>query len=237
MAHATRIIWQVLLSRKEVLQVLEGAMQIQTVALSTATSLLLGILIALVHMYRNQCAKGFAVTLALLPVTVLAVIMLVNGNVGTGVAVMGAFSLVRFRSVPGSSREIGSIFFAMAVGLATGMGYDAFALCFTLIVGVMSLLLSYSKFGESKAAVKELKVTIPENLDYAGIFDDVMAKYTDRAELIRVKTTNMGSLYELRYEITLKDTSLEKKFIDELRCRNGNLSISCGRVLANRNEL
>lgn len=216
---------------------LEGAMQIQTVVLSTVTSLILGIFIAWVHMYRNQCAKGFAVTLALLPVTVQAVIMLVNGNVGTGVAVMGAFSLVRFRSVPGSAREIGSIFFAMAIGLATGMGYAAFALCFAAVAGISSLGLNTVRFGESKAAVKELKITIPENLDYTGIFDDVMAKYTNKAELIHVKTTNMGSLYELRYEITLKDASQEKKLIDELRCRNGNLSISCGRVSANRNEL
>jgi uncharacterized membrane protein YhiD involved in acid resistance len=200
-------------------------------------SLVLGIGIALIYMYKNVYSKNFVITLALLPAMVQIVIMLVNGNLGTGIAVMGAFSLVRFRSVPGSAREIGSIFFAMAVGLATGMGYLGIALLFLVIVGLMTVLLVSIRFGEPRKREKELKITIPENLDYTGIFDDLFEKYTKSAELIRVRTTSMGSLYELSYHITLRNEDIEKEFIDELRCRNGNLNIACGRAPVNRDEL
>lgn len=200
-------------------------------------SLVLGIGIALIYMYKNVYSKNFVITLALLPAMVQIVIMLVNGNLGTGIAVMGAFSLVRFRSVPGSAREIGSIFFAMAVGLATGMGYLGIALLFLVIVGLMTVLLVSIRFGEPRKREKELKITIPENLDYTGIFDDLFEKYTKSAELIRVRTTSMGSLYELSYHITLRTEDIEKEFIDELRCRNGNLNIACGRAPVNRDEL
>lgn len=200
-------------------------------------SLVLGVGIALIYMYKNVYSKNFVITLALLPAMVQIVIMLVNGNLGTGIAVMGAFSLVRFRSVPGSAREIGSIFFAMAVGLATGMGYLGIALLFLVIVGLMTVLLVSIRFGEPRKREKELKITIPENLDYTGIFDDLFEKYTKSAELIRVRTTSMGSLYELSYHITLRNEDIEKEFIDELRCRNGNLNIACGRAPVNRDEL
>lgn len=203
----------------------------------TLASLALGMGVAAVYMYRNVYSKNFVVTLALLPAMVQLVIMMVNGNLGAGVAVMGAFSLVRFRSIPGSAREIGTIFFAMAVGLATGMGYLAVAFLFLLLVGAMSILLNTVRFGQQKKTEKELKITIPENLDYAGIFDDLFNKYTKGAELVRVKTTNMGSLYELHYHIILSGTTIEKAFLDELRCRNGNLNIVCGRVPFNRDEL
>jgi len=209
----------------------------QNILLCTAASLLLGICTALFYMYRNTYSKSFVMTLALLPLMVQSVIMLVNGNLGTGVAVLGAFSLVRFRSVPGSAREIGSIFAAMAIGLATGMGYLAFAVLFTALTGIMTVLLSATKFGEQRSAEKELKITIPENLDYEGIFDDLFGKYTKKAELLRVRTTNMGSLYELYYHVTLKGTSIDKQFLDELRCRNGNLTIVCGRVPTAKDEL
>ncbi len=205
--------------------------------LCTLVSLVLGLGIAFVYMFRNVYSKSFVITLALLPAMVQIVIMLVNGNIGTGVAVLGAFSLVRFRSIPGSAREIGSIFFAMAIGLATGMGYLAVAALFLLIIGGMQLLLSASSFGGRKENEKELKVTIPENLDYDGIFDDLFAQYADNAELIRIKTTNMGSLFELHYHVRFKGNKIEKEFLDQLRCRNGNLSISCGQVPANREEL
>ncbi|MBC8530891.1 DUF4956 domain-containing protein [Gehongia tenuis] len=200
-------------------------------------SLVLGVGIALIYMYKNVYSKNFVITLALLPAMVQIVIMLVNGNLGTGIAVMGAFSLVRFRSVPGSAREIGSIFFAMAVGLATGMGYLGIAFLFLVIVGLMTVLLVSIRFGEPRRREKELKITIPENLDYTGIFDDLFEKYTKSAELIRVRTTSMGSLYELSYHITLRKEGIEKEFIDEIRCRNGNLNIACGRAPVNRDEL
>ncbi|ADY54844.1 hypothetical protein Sgly_0479 [Syntrophobotulus glycolicus DSM 8271] len=216
---------------------INSSITVDQLLICTLASIVLGLGVAAVYMYRNTYSKNFVVTLALLPAMVQLVIMVVNGNLGAGVAVMGAFSLVRFRSIPGSAKEIGNIFFAMAVGLATGMGYIAIAFLFLFIVGAMSLLLNTVRFGENKKADKELKITIPENLEYEGIFDDVFAKYTQQAELIRVKTTNMGSLYELHYRIVLNGTGIEKGFLDELRCRNGNLNIICGRVPSVHEEL
>ncbi len=203
----------------------------------TGASFILGIIGALVYMYRTSYSKSFVVTLALMPAIVQIVIMLVNGNLGTGVAVMGAFSLVRFRSAPGGAREIGSIFLAMAIGLATGMGYIGVAAIFLVMYSVFSLLLTLIRFGEGSPLEKELKITIPESLDYNGIFDDLFDEYTKRADLIRVKTTNMGSLYELTYNIIIPDLKREKEFIDKIRCRNGNLNIVCGRVPMSKEEL
>lgn len=217
--------------------VLTNGITLQTLLFCMGASLVLGIACAAVFMIRNTYTKSFVVTLALLPAIVQTVIMLVNGNLGTGVAVMGAFSLVRFRSVPGSAREICSLFLAMALGLATGMGYLGIAALFFVLVSAVQALLVLSKFGETKSAEKELKVTIPENLDYTGIFDDIFATHTRRAELERVKTSNMGSLYELCYRITLRNRETEKQMIDEIRCRNGNLNIVCGRVPSGREEL
>lgn len=192
----------------------------------TVSSLVLGLFIALMHMYKNKYNKNYVITLVLLPAIVQAVIMLVNGNLGTGVAVMGAFSLVRFRSIPGSARDINSIFFAMAIGIATGMGYIAFAFVFLILVVIVSLLLQTASFGEMKNDEKILKITIPENLDYSGVFDDLFEKYTSSVFLARVKTTNMGSMYQLTYNLSMTNERNEKAMIDELRCRNGNLEIS-----------
>ena len=217
--------------------VTESAVTASEFALCTGASLLLGAVIALVYMYRNTVSKDFAVTLALLPVIVQVIITLVNGNLGTGIAVAGAFSLVRFRSVPGSGKDIGSVFLAMAVGLATGTGYLAIAAILTGVVGLMTFLYSNTAFGESKNADKELIVTIPESLDFSGIFDDLFQEYTSHSELVRVKTSNLGSLYRLTYHVTLKDQEREKAFLDELRCRNGNLDIVCGRRSTMKTEL
>ena len=200
-------------------------------------SLLLGAVLGWIHSLQNNSSKGFAVTIAILPAMVQMVIMLVNGNLGTSVAVMGAFSLVRFRSTPGSAREIGSIFSAMAVGLATGMGYLAVAVAFTVIMSLVNFIYQISHFGEPKKNEKELKITIPEGLDYTGAFDDLFEKYTTSRELVKVKTANMGSLYKLDYHIHLKRMEEEKNFIDELRCRNGNLEIACGKVTFGNDEL
>ena len=194
----------------------------------TLASIVLGVFCSLIYMYRNRYHKSFVVTLALMPLIVQIVIMLVNGNLGAGVAVMGAFSLVRFRSIPGTARDIGSIFCAMAVGLATGMGYLAAAFVFLFCFSVVNVVLNVSKFGEGKQGEKQLKITIPENLDYMGIFDDLFEKYTKEYHLRQVRTTNMGSLFELTYTINLKSQQEEKKFIDDIRCRNGNLKIVCG---------
>jgi uncharacterized membrane protein YhiD involved in acid resistance len=198
--------------------------------LTTIFSLVLGVIIALFYMYRNRYTKSFVMTLGLLPAIVQMVIMMVNGNIGTGIAVMGAFSLVRFRSIPGSAREIVSIFFAMAVGLATGIGYIGLALVFTLILGGVSMLYTVFKFGENKSREKELRITIPEDLDYTGVFDDLFSQYTKKNELVQIKTSNMGSLFKLTYYITLNNENEEKAFIDAIRCRNGNLEVRCGRI-------
>ena len=190
-------------------------------------SLAIGLVMAFAYMYRTRYTKSFVVTLALLPAVVCVVIMLVNGNVGTGVAVAGAFSLVRFRSVPGTAKEICTLFLAMGAGLIAGMGYLGFAVLFTVVLCVIFMLYNRLDFGAKKNAAmyKTITITIPEDLDYTGVFDDIFSEYTTSRELACVKTTNMGSLFRLTYHVTLRDTSREKEMIDKLRCRNGNLEI------------
>lgn len=201
------------------------------------TALGLGVVIALIYMFRSYYNKGFVVTLALLPAIVQMVIMMVNGNLGTGVAVAGAFSLVRFRSTPGTARDITSIFLAMAVGLATGMGYIGAAVVFVLVMGIVSIILNLSNFGSSRGVEKSLRITIPESLDYNSVFDDVFNKYLRKWEIVQVRTMSMGSLFRLEYRIVVKDLSQEKQMIDDLRCRNGNLEILCGRISSSKEEL
>ena len=215
----------------------QTSLSISSVLLCMVASIMLGIIVSLIYMYRSQYSKNFVITLTILPMIVSVVIMMVNGNLGTSVAVLGTFSLIRFRSVPGGSKEITSIFFAMAIGLATGMGFVTFAVIITVVVGLVSILLNKFKFGEMKVNEKDLKITIPESLDYTQVFDDLFEKFTNKVSLERVKTTNMGSMYELTYKIVMKVELNEKDFIDELRCRNGNLSISLSRPLVNKEEL
>lgn len=191
-------------------------------------SLIIGLILAFSYMVHTRYTKSFVATLAMLPAVVCVIIMMVNGNVGTGVAVAGAFSLVRFRSVPGTAKEIGALFLAMGAGLIAGMGYLAFAVLFSLILGAITILYSYLDFGTSErnSRYKTLHITIPEDLDYTDVFDDLFYQYTSACELVTVKTTNMGSLFKLTYHISLVDLSFEKELIDALRCRNGNLEIS-----------
>lgn len=195
----------------------------------TGVSLLLGVGTALVAGYRSRSTQSLAITLAILPAVVQAVIMLVNGSIGAGIAVAGAFSLVRFRSAPGTAREIAAIFLAMAIGLATGMGYVGLAALLFLILAGAMLALTVLRFGQKEDAGRILKITIPEDLDYDGLFDDLFERYTTAHTLEKVKTTSMGTLYELRYRITLRQEPVPKVFLDELRCRNGNLNITCCR--------
>lgn len=206
------------------------------VALCTLASLVAGVIIALVYMFKSRYTKNFVVTLTLMPAIVQAVILLVNGNLGVGIAVMGAFSLVRFRSVPGTAREISSIFFAMAVGLATGMGYLGFAALFTAVISLAMLIFSALRFGE-RGEIMRLRITLPEDVDYTDLFDDIFKAYTDSSTLERVRTTNLGSLFEITYHIKLKDAAQQKPFIDQLRTRNGNLAIALGRLAEGRDEL
>lgn len=201
---------------------------VESFLLCIGFALIPGIMLALCYMYKTRYSKSFLVTLALLPAVVCVVIMMVNGNVGAGVAVAGAFSLVRFRSVPGSAKEICILFLAMGAGLIMGMGYIAYSILFTVIMCMALLLYNKLDFGAKKQNkhYKSLRITIPEDLDYTGVFDDIFNKYCDSVELSAVKTVNMGSLFRLTYNITLKDSSKEKEFIDSLRIRNGNLEIS-----------
>ena len=202
-------------------------------------SLVIGLILALGYMYRSRYTKSFIVTLSLLPTVVCVVIMMVNGNVGAGVAVAGAFSLVRFRSVPGTAKEITMLFLAMGAGLIAGMGYLAFALLFTVIMCLISIVYSHLDFSCRKNAetYKTLNITIPEDLDYTGVFEPVLSEYTSFCELVRVKTTNMGSLFRLTYNLTLRDASREKEMIDKLRCRNGNLEITVSKQETTAAEL
>ena len=209
--------------------VIGNAITLESFLLCTAVSLVLGIGLAFVAAYKQKTSSTFAILLALLPAVVQLVIMLVNGNVGTGVAVAGAFSLVRFRSAPGNAREIGIIFLAMALGLATGMGLLGLAVLSFVILSAVLLGLTAIGFGQRKTGTRVLKITIPENLDYDGLFDDLFAQYTESCTLNRVRTSNMGTLYELEYIVTLPGDTVPKAFLDALRCRNGNLNITCGR--------
>ena len=196
------------------------------------TSIVIGAAISVTYMKTSKrYTNSFVVTLALLPSVVMVVIMMVNGNLGAGVAVAGAFSLVRFRSIPGTAKEIGCLFIALATGLATGMGYIAFAIIFTAIMCGVSFMYDRIGWGEkSNEGKKRLTVVLPENLDYTNLFMDVFKKYLSSLELVSVKTTNMGSLYKIQYDIKLKDPRKEKEFIDELRTRNGNLEITCAKA-------
>jgi uncharacterized membrane protein YhiD involved in acid resistance len=208
-----------------------------TIVLCTVTSLLAGVITAAAYTFRHTSNRNFLITLALLPVIVQSIIMLVNGQVGTGIAVMGAFSLVRFRSVPGTAKEITSIFLAMALGLASGTGRLWYALVFTVVINGMLVFFQAAGFGEPGTRVKSLKILIPENKDYTSLFDDLFAEYTKNTRLEKVRTVNLGSLYELHYTIVLKDQKKEKELMDLIRARNGNLEISCGRAIPAREEL
>jgi len=207
--------------------------------LCVGVSLALGLVMALAYMFKTRYTKSFVVTLAVLPAVVCVVIMMVNGNVGAGVAVAGAFSLVRFRSVPGTAKEIGTLFLAMGAGLIAGMGYLGFAALFTLILCGVFMLYNLLDFGAKKNAsrYKTFRITIPEDLDYTGVFEDVFKQYTASCELMSVKTTNMGSMFRLTYDVVLKDPAKEKEMIDKLRCRNGNLEITVSRQPTGSTEL
>ncbi len=204
----------------------------------TLTSAILGFIAAMLYRLNNpRASKNLMVTLVVLPIIVQAVIMLVNGSIGAGLAVMGAFNLVRFRSAPGTSRELCYIFLVMAVGLATGMGFVGFAVIITIVAGVILALLGFTPaFGIVRTA-KLLRVLIPEDMDYSVCFKELFAEYVSRSRLIMSKTVSMGTLYELRYEIILKDADKEKEFLDKIRVINGNLTVACSILTDNHEEM
>lgn len=217
--------------------IIENGITTSSFLICILASLFLGAVIAISYTFRSQYSKNFVLTLALLPAIVQMVIMMVNGNIGVGVAVAGAFSLVRFRSVPGNAREIGSVFLSMAVGLATGMGFIWVAAIFTALMVVITFFYTLIGLGNTKSAERELKITIPENLDFTNLFDDIFKEYTSFNELVRVRTVNMGSLFQLVYKVRLRDVAKTKEFLDTLRCRNGNLDIVCSLPAYGREEL
>jgi len=203
-----------------------STLSIINVMICFAVAIILGLVIAYIHIKTSKkYNKNFVITLAILPILVQVVMMMVDGNLGTSVAVLGAFSLIRFRSIPGNSREITSIFFVMAIGLSLGMGQVWFAIFITLIISILLLIFYKTKFGEKNEGTRILKIIIPEDLDYDEVFDDIFDNYTSMCNLEQIKTTNMGSMYELKYELILKNKQDTKKFIDDLRVRNGNMKI------------
>ncbi|MBE6880471.1 MAG: DUF4956 domain-containing protein [Ruminococcaceae bacterium] len=216
-----------------------GTISVPNFIIGVVSALALGIALALIYMFKSVYTKSFVVTLAILPAVVAIVIMMVSGSLGAGVAAAGTFSLVRFRSIPGTAKEIGIIFLAMAVGLVCGMGYPLYGLLFVAVTGGAFLLLNAIGFGEGKNASlrRVLRITVPEDLEYGSMFDDLFEKYTTKHELSQVKTTNLGSLNRLTYNVTLKKAGEEKAFIDELRCRNGNLEINLMSMNADNREL
>ena len=196
---------------------------------------LCGVVTALAASFRSHASKSFLSSLILLPMIVCTVIAMVNGNVGTGIAVMGAFSLIRFRSVPGKARDIVVIFLVMTAGLACAGGYVAIALLFTVLVCLGMIVVSIIPMGAERSM--DLHITIPESLRYVNEFDEVFVKYLKNHRLVQAKTTNMGSLYKLHYRVEMKDAKQGQEFIDELRCRNGNLEISLSEVRGGVDEL
>ena len=203
--------------------------------IGAAIALLCGALVAMVSSFRSHTTKSFFVTLVILPFAVQTVIFMVNGNVGTGIAVAGAFSLVRFRSLPAKAKDIISIFVSMTAGLACAAGFMGIAILFTVVACVFFVLLSSIKMRSDKA--QELRITIPENINFVGVFDDLFEKYTAKNELLSVKSANMGSLYKLTYRIEMKNQNDIREFIDELRVRNGNLEIAIFKIEGNAEEL
>ncbi|EKU16299.1 hypothetical protein D593_1918 [Streptococcus intermedius BA1] len=200
-------------------------------------ALVLGLILAKVYQYKTIYSKSFMMTLVMLPTLIAIVIFLVNGSLGAGVAVMGAFSLIRFRSAPGGAKELLAIFLAMTIGIAVGMGYLIFASVFTIIMSVVMLLLETVNFGQMKHSMRQVTVVIPESLDYEMVFDDIFQKATNYVELANVKTSDMGSLFKIKYIVQLNGTMTEKELMDALRTRNGNLEIAISRYVTKENEL
>ena len=210
----------------------------ESALICTLTSAVLGLVSALLYRLNNpRPSKNLMVTLVVLPILVQSVIMLVNGSVGAGLAVMGAFNLVRFRSAPGTSRELCYVFYAMGIGLATGMGYIGFAAIIAVAVGIILAVLSFIPSFRIPKTAKMLKIVIPEDMNYMNCFKDIFKEYLANYRLIMSKTISMGTLYELRYEILLRDAEREKEFLDKIRTRNGNLSVSCSIMTDNHEEM
>ena len=210
---------------------------IQDALLAMLISLALGLVIALLYKLTTPNGGGVAGVLAVLPLLVCTIIMVINGDLGASVALLGAFGLIRFRSAPGSARDIAFLFFSMAVGLTAGLGFLTLAGLVTLITGAALLLSDRTGFSSAASRERSLRITIPEDLSYGGLFDDLFTVYTKKAVLEQVKTASMGTMYQLLYRVELRRNADEKEFLDALRCRNGNLELSLGLVRREKNAL
>lgn len=222
---------------ESILSTTSASISVENCIICIAVSIILGIIISATHKLTTKTTPNFLLTLTLLPLLVQVVILLINGNLGTSLAVAGAFSLIRFRSMQGNSKELISIFWAMAIGLALGMGYIILAVVITIIVAILMVIIRKILANTQNSSTRKLKIVIPENLDYSEVFDDLMKKYTDKSELKKAKTTNMGSTYELSYMVNLKKNIKEKDFIDEIRVRNGNMLVMLEREELSEVEL
>lgn len=210
--------------------ILSTSMTLEIITMCTLTSILCGAVLSFAYMQTGRYSQNFPISLLILPTIVQMIIMLVNGNLGVGVAVAGAFSLVRFRSLPGSSKEILTIFFAMALGIATGMGYVLYAILFTALISILMLVLYKTNFAKTKDLQRTIRITIPEELNFEGTFDDTFKTHTKKYELDRIKTTNMGSMFELTYKIELRTLENIKSLLDDIRIKNANLPIILSKI-------
>lgn len=202
-----------------------SGLEISTALISAVVALVLGIALAITHSKTSQTTKGMMITLAILPVLVMAVMIMINGNLGTSIAILGAFSLIRFRSIAGRAKDLLAVFAAMMIGLACGMGHVLFATIIMIIYIIATIIFTYTHFLEPDRHERVLKIVIPEDMDYEEVLEDTFKKYTSRHHLVRMKTMNMGSLYKLTYDVKIKHGVKEKEFLDEIRVKNMNLKV------------
>lgn len=214
-----------------------SALNLVPVMVCLGAAMVLGIISALLYMRTGKYTQSFVITLSILPLITASVILVVNGNLGAGLAVAGAFSLIRFRSAQGTAREILAVFLSMALGLCLGGGYVAIACLLLAAYALLLLLLNKLHFGAEKVFDRQLKISVPESLDYTGMFDDILSSYTKTYSLEKVRTAEMGSIYELTYHVTLLEQAPPRSMLDEIRTRNGNLPVSVGRVTVGISEL
>lgn len=215
----------------------DGTLTFGSTLLIVLSALALGIGISLVYMYTHKkevYTSGFIIALIMLPAIIAMIILLVGNNVARAFSLAGAFSLIRFRSAPGNSKDIAYVFFTLGVGLACGMGYIAYGALFALILCLTMIILTKVKFGANRSQSMNLKIVIPENMDYNGVFDEVLGDYTSVYKLSKIKTAEFGSLFEITYAIILKNMADSKQFIDRLRCLNGNLNVAL--IVKDQNE-
>lgn len=208
-----------------IFSVVKATESIQNCLLCVGVAIILGIVISWTHKATTKTTPNFLLTLGILPMLVEVIILLASGQVEVSLAVAGAFSLVRFRSMPGNSKEIVSVFWAMAIGSALGLGYIWLSVIVTIIVAILMFVYTSILNKSTDNSQRRLKVVIPENLDYDDVFKELLKKYTKEYELRKAKTTNMGSTYELTYFVSLKNGVKEKQFMDDIRVRNGNMTV------------